>query len=115
MTHIEREYKTHIQLQHPNILNIKDFLTEHDLTLIVMELCEGPDLAQYLREEQRLDWAVTLSIGRQVVDALLYLAARDPIVIHYDLKPQNVIFHRGVVKLVDFGLCKLIDPRSTRI
>jgi len=30
-------------------------------------------------------------------------------IIHYDLKPQNILFHDGVAKLADFGLCKIVD------
>lgn len=36
-------------------------------------------------------------------------------IIHYDLKPQNILFHDGIVKLVDFGLCKIVDNNETRI
>ena len=48
-------------------------------------------------------------IIRQVVNAIKYLHELTEKVIHYDLKPQNIIFHKGRIKITDFGLCKKID------
>jgi tousled-like kinase len=36
-------------------------------------------------------------------------------IIHYDLKPQNILFHEGAVKVADFGLCKIVDSNDTKI
>ena len=45
-------------------------------------------------------------IIRQVINAIRYLHEMPDKVIHYDLKPQNILFHKGRVKITDFGLCK---------
>ena len=45
-------------------------------------------------------------IIRQVISAIRYLHNLPERVIHYDLKPQNILFHKGRVKITDFGLCK---------
>jgi tousled-like kinase len=45
-------------------------------------------------------------IIRQVISAIKYLHELPEKVIHYDLKPQNILFHRGRIKITDFGLCK---------
>lgn len=45
-------------------------------------------------------------IIRQVINAIKYLHELPDKVIHYDLKPQNILFHKGRIKITDFGLCK---------
>ena len=36
-------------------------------------------------------------------------------IIHYDLKPQNILFHKGEIKISDFGLCKVLENEETRL
>jgi tousled-like kinase len=45
-------------------------------------------------------------IIKQVINAIKYLHELPEKVIHYDLKPQNIMFQKGKVKITDFGLCK---------
>jgi tousled-like kinase len=45
-------------------------------------------------------------IIKQVINAIRYLHEKPDKVIHYDLKPQNIMFHKGKIKITDFGLCK---------
>lgn len=45
-------------------------------------------------------------IIRQIISAINYLNDLPEKVIHYDLKPQNIIFNKGKIKIADFGLCK---------
>lgn len=51
----------------------------------------------------------------QILAGLNYLFGLDKKVIHYDLKPSNIIFHHGTVKILDFGLCKLMDGEESRM
>jgi serine/threonine protein kinase/Tol biopolymer transport system component len=80
---------------------------------LVMELVEGPTLAERLRQ-RRLELEDSLPIARQIAEALE--AAHDRGIIHRDLKPANIkIRPDGVVKILDFGLAKAIqgDPASS--
>lgn len=53
---------------------------------------------------------------KQILSALTYLFNLDSKIIHYDLKPANIIFHEGVLKILDFGLCKIMeDNEQSRI
>jgi tousled-like kinase len=45
----------------------------------------------------------------QILSGLKYLNESKQKIIHYDLKPQNILFHNGEVKITDFGLCKTMD------
>jgi eukaryotic-like serine/threonine-protein kinase len=80
---------------------------------LVMELVEGPTLAERLRQ-RRIELEDSLPIARQIAEALE--AAHDGGIIHRDLKPANIkIRPDGVVKILDFGLAKAIqgDPASS--
>lgn len=48
-------------------------------------------------------------IIKQVINAIKYLHELPQKVIHYDLKPQNILFHKGKIKITDFGLCKITN------
>ena len=77
-----------------------------------MELVEGEDLAQRIaRGPIPIDEA--LPIARQIAEALE--AAHEQGIIHRDLKPANIkVRPDGMVKVLDFGLAKAIDPRRRR-
>ena len=79
-----------------------------------MDFVEGHHLADFLSQGH---WPMTgqeaLNWFGQVYQALAYLHGEDPPVIHRDIKPQNIIITReGKIMLVDFGISKILDPRS---
>jgi Tol biopolymer transport system component len=122
----EREARTLATLNHPHIAQIYGFEESGGLHALVMELVEGPTLAEKLRQAGagrvlsdprqlpgpkghglQLDEAT--SIARQIADALE--AAHEHGIIHRDLKPANIkVRDDGTVKVLDFGLAKAIDP-----
>jgi Tol biopolymer transport system component len=106
MARFEREARTLASLNHPHIAQIYGLeeVREPALTALVMELVDGPDLAQLIaRGPLPLDEA--LPIARQIADALD--AAHEQSIIHRDLKPANVkVRTDGTVKVLDFGLAK---------
>jgi Tol biopolymer transport system component/predicted Ser/Thr protein kinase len=96
-----RETKIIAGLNHPNICTLYDV----GLDYLVMELVEGPTLADRMKEGP-LSLAEASGIARQVADALEY--AHEKGVVHRDLKPGNIkIRPDGVVKVLDFGLAKV--------
>ena len=129
LARFEREAQLLAQLHHPNIASI--FAMEKwgqvsissqleaiesaapqskpvPIFALVMELVEGPTLAERL-ESGSLPLDESLSLARQIAEALE--AAHEKGIVHRDLKPQNIKASiEGKVKVLDFGLAKAMDP-----
>ena len=103
----EREAKVLASLDHPNIGHIYGLLDSTESRGLVLALIEGPTLADQIAiGPLPLDDA--LSIAKQIIEALEY--AHDRGVVHRDLKPANIkITPDGVVKVLDFGLAKVLE------
>jgi len=104
----EREAKTLASLNHPNIAIIHGLERAAGVLGLVMELVEGPTLADWIAKG-RVPLDETLPIARQIAEALE--AAHEQGIIHRDLKPANVkVRPDGIVKVLDFGLAKALEP-----
>jgi serine/threonine-protein kinase len=104
-------------LDHPNLPKVSDFFSDSGNEYIVMEYVEGEDLAHALAQHGGpLPEKPVLIWTDQVLDALEYLHSQRPSpIIHRDIKPGNIILTpQGKIKLVDFGLVKLLDPNDPR-
>ncbi len=106
MARFEREAKTLASLNHPHIAAIYGFEKSAGMHALVMELVEGPTLADRVAQGPiSLDEA--LPIAKQIAEALE--AAHEQGIIHRDLKPANIkVRSDGTVKVLDFGLAKAI-------
>jgi len=113
LTRFSREAHVLASLSHPNIAAIHGFEDRGDVHALVLELVEGPTLADRIGRRP-LPLQEALPIARQIADALA--AAHEHGVIHRDLKPANIkVRDDGTVKVLDFGLAKpLQDPSSTQ-
>lgn len=107
------------RLDHPNLPKVSDYFSIENREYLVMDYVSGRDLqdiireaqrrSEFLKEEQVLGWAM------QLLDALEYLHNQDPPVLHRDIKPANIkVTPHGIVKLVDFGLVKVLQPDDSR-
>jgi serine/threonine-protein kinase len=130
LARFEREAKTLASLNHPNVAAIYGLERSGGMTALVMELVEGPTLADRIQAaasggHRAGDGGVVpgfsrastaglpiddaLSIARQIADALE--AAHEQGIVHRDLKPANIkVRPDGTVKVLDFGLAKVGDP-----
>jgi len=108
MARVEREAQLLAALNHPNIATIHGLEMANGVQALVMELIEGPTLADRLVSgPPPLD--VALAIARQIAEALE--AAHERGIIHRDLKPANIkLTAAGAAKVLDFGLAKAITP-----
>jgi eukaryotic-like serine/threonine-protein kinase len=103
----EREAKATAGLSHPNILDVHDVGTHEGVPYLVEELLEGESLKERLA---RGALAVPEAVGVAVQVAHGMAAAHEKGIVHRDLKPANVFLtKRGAVKILDFGLAKLVE------
>jgi serine/threonine protein kinase len=114
-----REASILARLDHPCLPKVSDFFSEAGRDFLVMDFVPGHDLKEImdasrreglqLPEERVLEWA------DQLCAALAYLHRQDPPVLHRDIKPGNIkLTPGGLLKLVDFGLVKLLAADETR-
>jgi hypothetical protein len=102
----KQEAKALARLSHPNIVQVYDLVQEGDQGYIAMELVEGVNLAEYLRDNGAIPISKTVELVTQMAEALAYAHKRG--VVHRDFKPPNIILSmEGVAKITDFGLAKV--------
>jgi serine/threonine-protein kinase len=116
----EREAIVLARLDHPNLPKVSDYFSSGEKDYLVMDFVPGKDLrtlmvearqkGSFLDEQDVLNWASQLS------DALSYLHGQDPPILHRDIKPSNLkLTPSGLVKLVDFGLVKILLSEEVTI
>lgn len=111
LTRFRREAQLLAALNHPNIAHIHGFEDSDGIHALVMELVEGPTLAERIVQGP-IPLPEALPIAKQIAEALA--AAHDQGIIHRDLKPANVkVREDGTVKVLDFGLAKLVAPEPS--
>lgn len=114
-----REASTLARLDHPTLPKVSDFFVIDERDFLVMDFVPGRDLRElieeailnstFIGEKDMLNWA------GQLAQALSYLHSQHPPILHRDIKPANIkITPDGVIKLVDFGLVKLLNPDESR-
>ncbi|MFO0944653.1 MAG: protein kinase [Planctomycetota bacterium] len=103
-----REAEAAAELDHPNIVSVHDVGELGPACYITSSFCNGPTLDEWiqLRNEQ-VDENVAAGMVATLADAVQHAHERG--VLHRDIKPGNILLERGVPKLTDFGLAKLIE------
>ena len=112
LARFEREAQILASLNHPNIASIYGVEDASGVPALVMELVEGPTLADTIGTGP-IPVGDALPIARQIAEALE--AAHEQGIIHRDLKPANIkVRPDGAVKVLDFGLAKALDPAASQ-
>jgi serine/threonine-protein kinase len=115
-----REGTVLARLDHPNLPKVSDFFSVEERDYLVMDYIPGKDLSvlmtearmknSFLSERDVLGWA------SQIAEALTYLHSQEPPILHRDIKPSNLkLTPEGVIKLVDFGLVKILSSDEVTI
>ena len=109
----EQEARAASALNHPNIVTIHEIGQVDATHYIVTEFVEGQTLRQQMTES-KLGIGAALDVAAQVASALA--AAHAAGIVHRDIKPENVMVRPdGLVKVLDFGLAKLTEPRRSSV
>ncbi len=112
LARLQREAEMLAALNHPNVAHIYGLERSDGRSALVMELIEGPTLAERLTAGGPLPPSEALSAALQLAAALE--AAHERGIVHRDLKPANIkLKPDGTVKVLDFGIAKALDVRAT--
>ncbi|MFN2196585.1 MAG: serine/threonine protein kinase [Anaerolineales bacterium] len=116
----QREAVVLARLDHPNLPKVSDYFSIGDRDYLVMDFVPGNDLRTLLMEAKRknefLDERQVLEWSNQLADALSYLHSQKPLILHRDIKPSNLkIMPNGLLKLVDFGLVKVLASEDVTV
>ena len=110
LSRFKNEARSASALNHPNILTVYEIGTEGDRQFIAMEFIEGVTLRASITSG-RINPQAALEIAVQVASALA--AAHQAGVVHRDIKPENIMLRPdGYVKVLDFGIAKLTEPKA---
>ena len=107
LARFEREARLLGSMNHPRIGGLLGLEDADGVPALVLELIEGPTLAQHLAKQGALPPAEAIEVAHQIAEAMEYAHERG--IIHRDLKPANVKFTAdGQIKVLDFGLAKAL-------
>jgi len=112
--HAKREYEIHKSLKHPRVVPFYDIIGLDNSTFCtILQFCEGTDLDIYLKMRHHLKENEARCLIAQVLEGLKYLNEQEQPIIHYDLKPANLLINNCEAKITDFGLSKMVESPST--
>ncbi|XP_048480003.1 serine/threonine-protein kinase ULK3 [Plutella xylostella] len=102
-------------LQHPHIVQMKEFSWDDRNIYIITEYCSGGDLSKYIHKYGRVPERQVLYFLQQLVSALRFLRSHN--VVHMDLKPHNLLLHEGsagrvTLKVADFGFAQYMASET---
>lgn len=98
-----------LNLRHTHVVKIYETIETPKHIIIVMELCAGGDLLNYVRKRRRLKEPIAIKIFKQIIDGLCYIHSKS--IAHRDIKLDNILLDGvGNVKIADFGVSKQTQP-----
>ncbi|GIW21033.1 MAG: hypothetical protein KatS3mg068_0040 [Candidatus Sericytochromatia bacterium] len=107
ISHLNQELQSVFELNHPNIVNVKELLKDGDKYYIIMEYVDGIDLRDILKNNDILPFETSINIVTQIAKGLEYSHSKE--VIHRSLQPENIIVSKDkLVKIINFGISKAI-------
>jgi len=112
-----REARAAAQIRHPNVARVSHYGEQDGECFYVMELVEGETLEERVRKNGPMPLALALEVIEQAARALA--AAEACGVVHRDIKPSNIMLESDaagalVVKVIDYGIAKILDPEAER-
>lgn len=109
-----KEVSLLLKLRHNHVVKIYETIETEKHIIIVMELCAGGDLLNYVRKRRRLKEPYAKVIFKQIIDGLCYIHSK--FIAHRDIKLDNILLDgKGNVKIADFGVSKQCQKGQQRM
>lgn len=109
---IMHEVNLLLSLRHPSVVKLYETFETSRHIMLVMELCAGGDLLNFVRKRKKLDEMTAKVIFKQVIEGIAYVHSRK--VLHRDIKLDNILLDgKGNVKIADFGVSKQVKNGET--
>jgi 5'-AMP-activated protein kinase, catalytic alpha subunit len=103
---VQKEINILKKLRHKNIIQLYEVMESRKNLYIVMEICEGRELFDYIVEKKRLSDLEACKLFQEIIDGVEYLHSQ--CIVHRDLKPENLLLdYKNEIKISDFGLSSL--------
>ena len=97
-----------INVKHPNLIRMLDFIEKDGIYHIISEYLEGQNLEEFIKQNPKISTEYAVRVINDVLNGLEALHALNPPVIHRDIKPSNIFLcYDGTVKLMDFGIARI--------
>jgi serine/threonine protein kinase len=95
------------RFRHPNVVKLYETFESNKHIVVVMELCAGGDLLNYVRKRRRLKETYAKYIFKQVIEGIAHVHAKG--VLHRDIKLDNILLDgKGIIKIGDFGVSRIV-------
>jgi DNA-binding response OmpR family regulator len=108
----KQEIRLARRITHPNVVRTHDLGEWEGIYFLTMEFVEGMTVRDLIDSRGQLGVSATMAIGTQLAEALAVAHAQG--VVHRDIKPQNLLLDQeGVLKVMDFGVARLAERKST--
>ncbi|XP_043935736.1 death-associated protein kinase 2-like [Protopterus annectens] len=109
---VEREVSILQQLDHPNIMRLRDIFECKTETVLILELIGGGELFDFIAEKEMLTEEQAIEFLQQLLEGAAYMHSRH--IVHFDLKPENIMLldkdvPKPQLKVIDFGLAHKIE------
>ena len=106
----KKEAKRLRKLDNPHIVKVHDLFEENGTVYYVMDLIDGRSLLDIVKSDSPMNESAAMSVFHQMLDALSFIHSQEPMMLHLDIKPSNIMVDKsGNAFLLDFGSSKLVD------
>ena len=110
----KKEAKRLRKLDNPHVVKVHDLFEENGTVYYVMDLIDGRSLLDIVKSDGPMNESAAMSVFRQMLDALSFIHSQEPMMLHLDIKPSNIMLDKtGNAFLLDFGSSKMVDSDNS--
>ncbi|CAI2366178.1 unnamed protein product [Moneuplotes crassus] len=104
---VMQEVKILKRFRHPNVVKLYETFESDKHIVVVMELCAGGDLLNYVRKRRRLKETYAKYIFKQIIEGIAHVHSKG--ILHRDIKLDNILLDgKGIIKIADFGVSRIV-------